>query len=51
MLIHVVMAGLIAMYVGLLIFVTASMDHPYSGGISIGPEAFELLLRQVMGGG
>ena len=50
-LIHVVMAGLIAMYVGLLIFVTASMDHPYSGGISIGPEAFELLLRQVMGGG
>jgi hypothetical protein len=46
--IHLVMSGLIAVYVGLLIYVTASMDHPYSGGISIGPEAFQLLLAQVM---
>ncbi len=46
--IHLVMSGLIALYVGLLIYVTASMDHPYSGGISIGPEAFQLLLTQVM---
>jgi Protein of unknown function (DUF4239) len=46
--IHLVMSGLIALYVGLLIYVTASMDHPYSGGISIGPDAFRLLLTQVM---
>ncbi|MGN6325233.1 bestrophin-like domain [Pseudolysinimonas sp.] len=48
--IHVVMAGLIALYVGLLIYETASMDHPYSGTIAIGPSDFQLVLRQVMGG-
>jgi hypothetical protein len=48
--IHVVMAGLIALYVGLLIYEIASMDHPYSGAIAIGPQDFELVLKQVMGG-
>lgn len=46
--IHIVMAGLIALYVGLLIYEIASMDHPYSGSISIGPGDFRLLLQQVM---
>ena len=46
--IHLAMSGLIAVYVGLLIFTTASMDHPYAGTVSIGPEAFQLLLTQVM---
>jgi hypothetical protein len=42
------MSGLIAVFVALLIFVTASMDHPYSGPISISPEMFENLLDQLM---
>jgi hypothetical protein len=46
--IHIVMAGLIAVYVGLLIYEIASMDHPYSGAIAIGPDDFRLLLTQVM---
>jgi hypothetical protein len=46
--IHIVMAGLIAVYVGLLIYEVASMDHPYSGSIAIGPDDFRLVLRQVM---
>jgi hypothetical protein len=46
--IHIVMAGLISVYVGLLIYEIASMDHPYSGSISIGTEDFRLLLDQVM---
>jgi Protein of unknown function (DUF4239) len=48
--IHIVMAGLIALYVGLLIYEVASMDHPYSGSIAIEPTDFELVLKQVMGG-
>jgi hypothetical protein len=48
--IHIVMAGLIALYVGLLIFEIASMDHPYSGAIAIDPSDFRILLDQVMGG-
>lgn len=46
--IHLVMSGLIAIYVGLLIYVTASLDHPYAGTISIGPDDFRTLLQQVM---
>jgi len=48
--IHIVMAGLLALYVGLLIYEIASMDHPYSGSIAIEPTDFELVLKQVMGG-
>jgi hypothetical protein len=46
--IHLVMAGLIALYVGLVIYVTMSLDHPYSGNLSIGPDDFRTLLEQVM---
>jgi Protein of unknown function (DUF4239) len=46
--VHLVMSGLIAVYVGLLIYVTASLDHPYAGTVSIGPEDFRTLLEQVM---
>jgi hypothetical protein len=48
--IHIVMAGLIALYVGLLIYEVASMDHPYSGTIAIEPTDFQLVLKQVLGG-
>ncbi len=37
-----------AIYVGLLIYVTASLDHPYWGTVSIGPDDFKTLLEQVM---
>ncbi|MEJ1230801.1 MAG: hypothetical protein WDM88_09680 [Galbitalea sp.] len=46
--IHLIMSGLIAIYVGLLIYVTASMDHPYFGTVSIGPDDFRSLLDQLM---
>jgi hypothetical protein len=46
--VHLVMAGIIAIFVALLIFVTASLDHPYAGSVSIGPDHFESLLQQLM---
>ncbi len=46
--VHLMMAGLIAVYVGLLIYVTSAMDHPYSGPISIGPDDFQTLIDQLM---
>ncbi len=46
--IHLIMSGLNAIYVGLLIYVTASMDHPYFGTVSIGPDDFRSLLDQLM---
>ena len=40
----VVFSGLL----GLLIFLLAAMDNPFRGGISVSPEAFELLYNQTM---
>lgn len=45
---HMLMAGLLALFVGLVIFVTADMDHPYAGAISIGPGAYERVLVQII---
>ncbi|KRE30404.1 DUF4239 domain-containing protein [Agromyces sp. Soil535] len=45
---HLLIAGLLALFVGLVIFVTADMDHPYQGSISVGPGAFERVLQQTI---
>ncbi|KAA9107514.1 DUF4239 domain-containing protein [Microbacterium rhizomatis] len=45
---HLLMAGLLALFIGLVIFVTAAMDHPYAGAIAIGPGPFERLLQQIV---
>jgi len=44
---HLVMAGMLALFIGLVMFVTADMDHPYQGAISIGPGAFERVMNQI----
>ena len=41
-LMEVALAGVIA----LVLFTIAAMDHPFSGGARIGPEAFELVLNR-----
>ena len=46
--VHLIMSGLIAVFVALLIFVTAAMDHPYAGFVNVPPEPFQNLLDQVM---
>ncbi len=48
--IHLIMSGIIAIFVGLLIFITAAMDHPYSGVIAVTPDAFSEVYEQLMGG-
>lgn len=45
---HLLMVGLLSLFIGLVIFVTADMDHPYAGAISVGPGAFERVLEQVI---
>lgn len=39
-----IVGGLGAM-VGLILYLIAAVDHPFSGGIRVGPEAFENVLR------
>jgi len=43
---HLLMAGLLAVFIGLVMFVTADMDHPYAGTISVDPGDFVRLLQQ-----
>ena len=45
--VHLVIAGLLALFIGLVMFVTTDMDHPYAGSISVGPGPFERVLEQV----
>lgn len=45
---HLLMVGLLSLFIGLVIFVTADMDHPYAGSISVGPGAYERVLVQVI---
>lgn len=46
--VHLIMAGLIAVFVAMLIFTIASIDHPYAGAVSISPEPFSDLYDQLM---
>jgi hypothetical protein len=43
---HALMVVALAGVIALVLFTIAAMDHPFSGGARIGPEAFELVLNR-----
>ena len=45
---HLTLAGILAFFIGLVIFLIAAMDNPYRGEFSVSPESFETLLRGTM---
>lgn len=47
---HLVLTVVLAGFVGLLIFLIAAMDHPCRGELSVGPDAFEVVRRQMLTG-
>jgi hypothetical protein len=46
--VHVAMTAFIATMVALLIFMIVVVDRPFRGEVSIGPDAFELVYKQLM---
>jgi hypothetical protein len=44
---HLVLAGMLALFIGLVMFTTADMDLPYQGSLAVGPGAFERVLSQI----
>ncbi|WP_353828101.1 DUF4239 domain-containing protein [Agromyces sp. SYSU T0242] len=48
---HLVMSGLLALFIGLVIFMTADMDRPYAGHVAVNPGAYERVYEQVFEGG
>ncbi len=45
---HVLLAGLLALFIGCVMYVTGDLDHPYAGSISVGPGPFERVLVQTI---
>ena len=43
---HVLMVGALSAVIGLVLFTIGAMEHPFSGGASIGTGAFELVLER-----
>jgi hypothetical protein len=43
---HSVMVAALAAVIGLVLYTIGAMEHPFSGGASIGTEAFELILER-----
>jgi len=45
---HLILVGLLATFIGLLVFLTAAMDNPFRGEFSVTPDAFQQVLDKVM---
>jgi hypothetical protein len=45
---HALLVVVIAIFIGLLIFLTAAMDNPFRGEFSVAPDAFQTVLENVM---
>ena len=43
---HALMVASLAGVIALVLFTIAALDHPFSGGARVGPEAFELVLNR-----
>nr|WP_241738238.1 DUF4239 domain-containing protein [Hymenobacter polaris] len=45
---HAVLTGLLALMVGVMVFVIAALDHPYLGEVSVSADAYQVVLDKVM---
>lgn len=45
---HALLVGVLATFIGLLIFLTAAMDNPFRGEFSVSSDAFRAVLDKVM---
>lgn len=45
---HFVLAGSLSLTTALVVFLLAALDHPLRGGVSVTPEAFEIIRHNLM---
>jgi hypothetical protein len=45
---HAILVAIMAIFIALLVFLTAAMDNPFRGEFSVSSEAFETILNKVM---
>ncbi len=46
--VHAILVGIVAIFIALLIFLTAAMDNPFRGEFSVSADAFQDVLNHVM---
>jgi hypothetical protein len=47
---HVALVGLMAAFVGLVVFVTVALDHPFQGAVTPSEDGFRLIASRPFGG-
>jgi Protein of unknown function (DUF4239) len=46
--VHFILGGVLALFLGMVIFLIAALDNPFRGEVSVGPDAFQLIYDTVM---
>ena len=46
--VHLILAGLVSLFLGLVIFLIAAMDNPFRGEVSVGPDPLEAIYQSLM---
>jgi hypothetical protein len=46
--VHLILGGVLALFLGIVIFLIAALDNPFRGEVSVGPDAFQLVYDNLM---
>jgi Protein of unknown function (DUF4239) len=46
--VHLILGGILSLFLGIVIFLIAAMDNPFRGDVSVGPDAFQLVYDSLM---
>jgi hypothetical protein len=46
--VHLLLAGLMSLYVSQMVFMIVAMDKPFRGDVSVDSDAFQLIQRSLM---
>ena len=46
--VHVILGTAVSLFLGVVIFLIAAMDHPFRGEVSVGPDAFQTIYDSLM---
>ncbi len=46
--VHVILSGVLSVFLGIVIFLLAAMDTPFRGAVSVGPDSFQLVYDSLM---
>ncbi|HUI22356.1 MAG TPA: hypothetical protein VLZ74_15090 [Methylocella sp.] len=46
--VHVVLGGVLSLFLGIVIFLIAAMDNPFRGEVSVGPEPIQVVFETLM---